>query len=113
MKKTLIIIFIVMLLTACSQSTSGRSYAMIVVVNNIEYNGTEENVSDYKIEKTIGTIIGQVDAGQFPSNNQSNFFEKGSVIYSVKNETDFIIIEDTKGDLFLLQKSPGPYIISA
>jgi GH25 family lysozyme M1 (1,4-beta-N-acetylmuramidase) len=77
MKKLLILIFFVMLLTACSQSTSGGSYAMIVVVNNIEYNGTEENLSDYEIEKSIGTVIKKVDVSRFPSNNQSNFFEEG------------------------------------
>jgi hypothetical protein len=59
------------------------------------------------MDKSIGTVIEKVDASQFPSNNQSNFFEEGSIIYSVKNETDFIIIENTAGELYLLQKAPG------
>lgn len=96
-----------MLLTACSQSTSGGSYAMIVVLNNIEYNGTEEKLDDYEIDKAIGKVNKKVDESQFPKNYQSNFYEEGSIIYSVKNENDFIIIENTDGKRHLLKKAPG------
>jgi hypothetical protein len=101
------IICFVILLTACNQSTSVGSYAIIVVVNNTEYNGTEEKLEDYDVDKSIGTVIKKVHASHFPRNNQSNYFEEGSVIYSVKDETDLIIVEDNDGELRLLQKAPG------
>jgi len=106
-KKGIIVICFVFLLTACNLSCSGGSYATIVVVNNTEYNGTEEELEDYEVDKSIGTVIKKVHASHFPRNNQSNFFEEGSVIYSVKNETNFIIVEDNDGELHLLQKAPG------
>lgn len=101
------IICFVFFLTACNQSTSGGSYAIVVVVNNTEYNGTEEELEDYEVDKTIGTVIKKVHASHFPRNNQSNFFAEGSVIYSVKDAIDFIIVEDNDGELYLLQKAPG------
>jgi hypothetical protein len=107
MKNHLIVILLFMFLTACSQSNLGGSYATIVVVNDIEYGGSEENLSNYEIDKLIGKVIKKVNANQFPKNNQSNYFEQDSVIYSVKNETNFIIIENTYGNLQLLQKAPG------
>ncbi|PYZ96580.1 hypothetical protein CR205_12785 [Alteribacter lacisalsi] len=107
MKNHLLVILLFMFLTACSQSNSGGSYATIVVVNNIEYGGSEENMSHYEIDKPIGKVTRKVNANQFPQNNQSNYFETDSVIYSVKNDPNFIIIENNNGDLQLLQKAPG------
>lgn len=106
-KISLFSILLVFILSACSQSTSSDSYAMIVVVNNIVYSGSEEKLEDFRIDKSIGTVIKKVNASQFPSNNQSNFFEEGSIIYSVKDDTDFIIIEDNEGEFHLLQKAQG------
>ncbi|AXI09190.1 hypothetical protein CUC15_09730 [Oceanobacillus zhaokaii] len=108
MKKLLIILMFAMVLTACSQdSTSGGSYSMVVVINGIEYNGTNGNLIDYEIDEEIGRVSKKVEPHIFPENNQSNFYEEDSVIYSVKNETDFIIVENTKGEQSLLQKPSG------
>lgn len=108
MKKLFIILLIAIVLTACNQeSDSSGSYAKIVVVNGNEYNGTQGNINEYEIKEEIGKITKRVEPKKLPENTQSNFYEEGSVIYSVKNETDFIMVENTKGELSLLKKSPG------
>lgn len=56
-KKGFMIICFVFLLTACSLSTSGGSYAIIVVVNNTEYNGTEEKLEDYDVDKSLEQLL--------------------------------------------------------
>lgn len=108
MKRLLIIFMFGMILTACNQvTTSSGSYAMIVVINGIDYNSTEEDLSNYDIDQVIGTVTKKVERTKFPNNTQSNFYQEGSIIYSVKNETDFIIVENKEGELSLLHKSPG------
>lgn len=107
MKKILFFVFITVLLVACNQENSSESYAMIVVVNNTEYNGAEANLTDYEEDEVIGKISKKVSVEVFPDNNQSNFFEEGSIIYSVKDNSKYIIVIDKKGERSLLQKSPG------
>ncbi|WP_100009905.1 hypothetical protein [Lentibacillus sediminis] len=99
-----LLMILIMLLAACNGSQG--SYAIIVTYNNIEYSGSEESINDYEIDMKIGQVREKVKASSNPKNNQSNFFEEGSVIYSVKNETDFIIVENTNGDKYLLKKNP-------
>lgn len=79
---------------------------MIVVINNIEYSAATKQLDAYEIGPVIGTISRKVKPNIYPENKQSNFFEEGSVIYSVKNEDNFIIAENTDGELYLLRKAP-------
>ena len=71
------------------------------------YGGTEETIDDYEIDKMKGEITKKVPVDVFPSNNQSNVFEAGTIVYSVKGEDAFIIVEDPEGQKHLLQRSPG------
>ncbi|TDL31502.1 hypothetical protein E2R51_14165 [Jeotgalibacillus sp. S-D1] len=105
--KKMLFLFIVIFLTACNQANTSGSYAMIVVVNDNEYNGTEKDINDYELKDEIGKVTKKVSADVFPNNYQSNFFEKGSIIYSVKSDMKFIVVEDTKGERHLLQEAPG------
>ncbi|MFD1864529.1 hypothetical protein [Planococcus chinensis] len=107
MKKIYLTLLLSLLLGSCSQETSSGSYAMILVVNGTEYNGTEAQLADYQAGKVIGKVTEEVAPDVLPSNNQSNFFEKGTVIFSVKNETEFVIVEDPAGERHLLQRAPG------
>lgn len=104
LKKIISLALTACLLFACSQETGSGSYAMIVVVNNTEYNGTEAKLDDFETNGIIGEITKRVSAKVFPGNNQSNFFEEGSIIYSVKANTSFIVVEDTEGKRYLLQQ---------
>ena len=105
MKKVLSIAVLSLVLVACSQETG--SYAIIVVVNDVEYGGTQETLDGYETDKIKGEITKKVPADVFPANNQSNFFEEGTIVYSVKDEDEFIIVEDPEGQKHLLQRSPG------
>ena len=105
LKKVLSIAVLSLILVACSQETG--SYALIVVVNDGEYGGTEETLDGYETDKIKGEITKKVPADVFPANNQSNFFEEGTIVYSVKDEDEFIIVEDPEGQKHLLQHAPG------
>lgn len=107
MKRLIFIAILVLILAACGQEAGSGSYAMIVVVNNTEYNGTEETMDAYEIDKMKGKITKKVPTGVFPGNNQSNFFEEDTIVYSVKDETEFVIVEDPEGERHLLQYAPG------
>lgn len=105
MMKILSIAILSLILAACGQEAG--SYAMIVVVNDTEYGGTEEKLDGYEIDKMKGEITKKVPADVFPANNQSNFFEEGTIVYSAKGEDEFIIVEDPDGQKHLLQRAPG------
>lgn len=106
MQRFLTFILIALFLTACNQETTGSengSYSIIVVVNDIAYTGIGEAISAYEKDVLISKVTKKVKPEIFPKNTQSNFFAEGSLIYSVKNTTDYIIVEDVKGIDHLLQ----------
>lgn len=107
MKKLFKLLWILILLSGCDQGMGKGSFAQIVVVNGIEYNGTEEKLEDYEVDRPIGNVLKEVPPNVSPENFQSNFFEEGAVIYAVKNSTDFIIVKDVEENLHLLQKVSG------
>ena len=102
MKRTLSFLSVVCLsvLTACNQVSTGTntesSSAIIVVVENKEYNATEyKRDQKQEIGDQIGTIEKKTKATTMPKgNNQSNYFTVGSEIYSVKGTEDYIIVKD-------------------
>ncbi|UPO90556.1 hypothetical protein [Niallia sp. Man26] len=103
----LIIIFIVLLLGACNQAKSNVYYAMIVVANNKEYNGSETVWDDnIKIGEMLGEVEKKTPADVMPENNQSNYFKVGSKIYSVKGTDQFIIVRDNENREHLLERAP-------
>ncbi|MGG0285754.1 membrane lipoprotein lipid attachment site-containing protein [Peribacillus butanolivorans] len=108
MKKTLFILLIVYLviLTGCNQeSTDTGSSAVIVIVNNKEYNGTEDKLDKSKeLGEEIGTVEKKTKPDEMPKENQSNYFEVGSKIYSVKGTEDYIIVVDNNNEKELLKK---------
>ena len=110
MKRILVILLIgiLFILAGCSQSDteSTGSYAMIVVVNNKEYNGTEAQLDTSKqLEEEISKVIKKTNANEMPQeNNQSNYFPVGSKIYSVKGTEDYIIVKDKENKRWLLEK---------
>ncbi|UKS54754.1 hypothetical protein [Exiguobacterium acetylicum] len=111
MKKTLAIFAIgfFFVLIGCNPdgTEENGSYAMIVVVNNKEYNGTEEKLDVLKQRSAeISKILKKTKAYEMPQeNSQSNSFSVGSTIYSVKGTDDFIIVKDKKNKKWLLQKT--------
>lgn len=95
-------------LFGCSQSSTEEhgSYAMIVIVNNKEYSGTEAELDASKQQgEKISTILKKTKVYEMPqANSQSNLFSVGSTIYSVKGTEDFIIVKDKENKKWLLQK---------
>jgi len=112
MKRTLSFLSVVYLivLTACNQESLGTntesSSAIIVVVENKEYNGTEDKLDQtQEIGDQIGTIEKKTKATTMPEgNNQSNYFTVGSEIYSVKGTEDYIIVKDKDHKSQLMKK---------
>ncbi|MGG3271858.1 hypothetical protein ABEP16_23395 [Priestia aryabhattai] len=114
MKRTLSFLLVVYLtvLTACNQESTGTntesSSAIIVVVENKEYNGTEDKLDQrQEIGDQIGTIEKKTKATKMPAgNNQSNYFyfTVGSEIYSVKGTEDYIIVKDKDHKSQLMKK---------
>lgn len=110
MKKILVIlsIGISFILVGCNQASTedDGSSAMIVIVNDAEYTGTEDPLDASKpIGEKMSTITKQTKATESPKeNNQSNYFPVESTIYSVKGTEDYIIVEDDKNKKWLLQK---------
>ncbi len=82
----------------CNQASTEEegSSAMIVIVNDAEYSGTEDPFDASKsLGEKISTITKQTKATELPKeNNQSNYFPVESTIYSVKGTEDYIIVED-------------------
>ena len=105
MKGIFSIVLLSLMLAACSEKTG--SYAMVVVMNDSEYGGTEETIDGYEIDKIIGTITKKVPADVFPANNQSNVFEAGTTVYAVKGENAFVIVEEPGGHKHLMQRAPS------
>lgn len=107
MKKIFVIVFIGFLF-GCSQTGTEdeASYAMIVIVNNKEYNGTEAELdASMQQGEKISTILKKTKAYEMPqANSQSNLFSVGSTIYSVKGTEDFIIVKDKENKKWLLKK---------
>ncbi|TRZ40081.1 hypothetical protein CEQ21_03845 [Niallia circulans] len=110
MRKFSIFLFILstILLNACNGQTDNITYAMIVVVNNKEYNGTE-TVKDegIKMGERIGEIEKETPVDVMPENNQSNSFEVGSKIYSVQGTDQYIIVLDKDNEEHLLERAPS------
>ncbi|MHA2961397.1 hypothetical protein [Priestia megaterium] len=112
MKRTLSFLSVVCLsvLTACNQvstgTNTGSSSAIIVVVENKEYNATEDKLDQkQEIGDQIGTIEKKTKATTMPKgNNQSNYFTVGSEIYSVKGTEDYIIVKDKDHKSQLMKK---------
>lgn len=107
MKKIFVIVFIGFLF-GCSQTGTEdeASHAMIVIVNNKEYNGTEAELDSSKRQgEKISTILKKTKAYEMPqANSQSNLFSVCSTIYSVKGTEDFIIVKDKENKKWLLKK---------
>ncbi|MBG9475776.1 hypothetical protein ABET11_23695 [Priestia megaterium] len=110
MKKLIIFLSIayLVILTACNQESTGTdkgSSAVIIVVQNNEYNGTEDKLDKSKeIGEQIGTVEKKTKANEMPENNQSNYYEVGTKIYSVKGTEEYIIVEDKDNKKQLLKK---------
>ncbi|MCT4793578.1 MULTISPECIES: hypothetical protein [Exiguobacterium] len=110
MKRILVILSFGFLLVfaGCSQAGTEEtgSYAMIVIVNNKEYNGTEVKLDASKQQgEKISEVIKETKASEMPQgNNQSNHFPVGSIIYSVKGTDNYIIVKDKKNKRWLLEK---------
>lgn len=107
MKRIFVIVFIGFLF-GCNQTgiEDETSYAMIVIVNNKEYNGTEAELDASKQQgEKISTILKKTKAYEMPqANSQSNLFSVESTIYAVKGTEDFIIVKDKENKKWLLQK---------
>lgn len=98
----------VLVLGACNEHTDNGSSAIIVVVDNKEYNGSETASNDsIKIGEMIGEVEKETPAEVMPENNQSNFFEVGTKIYAVKGTNQFVIVKDKNNVEHLLESAPG------
>jgi len=110
MKRIFVILSIgfLFVLVGCSQSGSENkgSNAMMVVVNNNEYTGTEDKLDKTKeLGEKISKIVKKTKANEVPKeNDQSNYFKVGSQIYSVKGTEDYIIVIDKDNKKWLLKK---------
>ena len=113
MKKILAGISIIFLLalTGCQENGGENgSYAIVVVINGIEYNKTvDDNEIDLEndLGKEIGTIKKTTDMSEMPGESQSNYYEVNSKIYTVKGTDEYIVIIDNNNEKDLLKKVKG------
>ncbi|UKS26610.1 hypothetical protein LOZ80_34705 [Paenibacillus sp. HWE-109] len=85
MKKTLIMIALVILTAGCSHSNSNESFAFekMIIWNQIVYVVTDQQVK--KIDLLLGTIDEQSkDESTLSNNKSSNYYPVGTEIYSIK-----------------------------
>jgi hypothetical protein len=96
----------VIFLIGCTVGNSGDSkYAVTVVITNEGYDRVYESDEAKVIEGQIGTIAEKTNVDAILSDNQSNHFEVGSKIYSVKGTKDYIIVIDKNNEEHLLKKA--------
>jgi len=109
MKRILVIFSIgfLFVVAGCSQAGTEEtgSYAMIVTVNNKEYNGTKDKLDASKqLGEEIGKVTKKTKADEMPQeNNQSNYFPIGSIIYSVQGTENYIIVKDKENKKWFLK----------
>ena len=110
MKRIFVILTIgfLFVLVGCSQTGTEKngSNAMMVVVNNNEYTGTEDKLDKTKqLGEKISKVTKKTKANEVPKeNDQSNYFKVGSQIYAVKGTEDYIIVIDKDNKKWLLKK---------
>lgn len=93
--------------TGCNQESTGNggSSAVIVVINNHEYNGTSEVLKqDDEIGEKIGTIELKTKSTEMPKERQSNFYDVGTEVYSVNGTDDYIVVKSKNNKKDLLKK---------
>lgn len=95
MKKTIyILVLIFILLSGCNSKTHG-SYAAILIFNNEQYLSEGYTDADkYTIDKKMGTVSNKVKAEVMPTSNfWSNYLEKGTVLFSSKEDASVILVK--------------------
>jgi hypothetical protein len=108
MRKIISLLLATFVLTACNQSSTGESYAMLAKVNGQSYiySGAEDEIKETDgMDQEIGTIQRKTEPSKVPGELESNRFPAGSKIYSVKGTGQYIIIvDDESGEQFLMKK---------
>lgn len=88
----MLLLFTIFLLTACTEQ---ESIEVIVIVDDMQYGEMQEGLGTYEIGETIGVVTNKVPADMMPQHNEeSNFFDEGVAIFSVKNEENVIALVD-------------------
>lgn len=94
MRKTFyILVLFIILLSGCNSTTNG-SYAAILIFNNEEFLSEGYAEADkYTIDNKIGTVSNKVKPEVMPTSNLwSNYLEKGTVLYSSKEDKSVILV---------------------
>ena len=108
-KKKLSMLFSVFIITliliSCSKEEPNVSYAIIIVINDKEYNYISEKIDKINvIGEEIGEITKKTSPDAMPNNNQSNYYEVGTKIFSVKDTDEYIVTIDKNNNSNLLKK---------
>jgi hypothetical protein len=98
-----------LLIFGCSQEMEGNSkdsYAIIVVINEKEYNFyAKELGNNLEMGKHIGTIQQKTKPNEMPGNLESNYYEAGTKIYEVIDNDDLIITVDKSNNIDVLKST--------
>ncbi|MEH7886593.1 hypothetical protein V7654_20010 [Bacillus sp. JJ1609] len=97
-KPKLIVIFLLLLLTACQQNSSGESYAaMLKLYDKLYYFNAKVAEGDVELGEKIGEISKRVPPDVIPEKNfQSNYLNEGEEIYS-SVEKDIVFVKRNGG----------------
>ncbi|UOE58113.1 membrane lipoprotein lipid attachment site-containing protein [Cytobacillus oceanisediminis] len=109
MKKILIafLLLSVFALSACNQDTgSDESYQVVTVLNDGMWSyDSNESPESYEQGSKIATISKKTDPEVTPGTNESNYFEKGTKIYSIKGKDELIMAVEPSGKKSILRKN--------
>lgn len=113
MKNILVALMLIsqfLLISACSNGTdtgNGGSYQILAVSDSGVFWSLDSNEdpNSHEQEKLMMTINKKTEPDETPGKNQSNYFEEGTKIYSVKGNEDLAIAVDPSGEKSILRRN--------
>jgi len=119
MKKFFVMLsFILMIISGCSNEVNNditsdsvdesESYAAILIVNGNQYLSLgARNQGEYTLDEEIGKVETRVPPEVPPKENfASNYLDEGTVIYSVKEDGDVLLVETNEEGVYeVVEKS--------
>lgn len=106
----LCIVAVLIILSGCSTSPENdvsQSYEPMVNVDGIIYTSNSlTKQENYTVGNVLGKIEKRVSSSEIQKENlTSNYHDKGTVIYTVKEDNEIVLIEQSPGVYSIFEKS--------